>query len=159
MAVDKQDLKHGDVTDGIIKAFFDVYNEMAGFPEFVLRRAMAVAIRELGFAVAEEVQLQVWFRGHPIVKFRADLIVQSCVIVEIKTRPEIDPFNKAQVLHYLKATDLEVGLLLNFGRRPEFSRVVYESARKTREVTPPPGDAGTLSVGPFSPKDPDPRRA
>ena len=66
------------------------------------------------------------------MKFKADLIVQSCVIVEIKARTEVDPFNRAQVLHYLKATDLEVGLLLNFGRRPEFSRVIYENARKSR---------------------------
>ena len=107
-----------------------MHNELAGFPEFVLRRAMAIAIRDTGLTVEEEKSLPVWFKGHQIVKFRADLVVASAVIVEVKTRPEIDPFNKAQVLHYLKATDLEIGLLLNFGRRPEFSRVVYEQARK-----------------------------
>ena len=133
----RQTLKHGDVTDKVIGAFFDTYNELAGFPEFVLRRAMAIAIRERGLAVEEEKQLPVWFRGHQIVKFRADLIVQSCVIVEVKARPEIDPFNKAQVLHYLKATDLEVGLLVNFGRRPEFDRVVCERNRKGPRFNPP----------------------
>jgi GxxExxY protein len=71
--------------------------------------------------------------------FRADLIVQSKVIVEVKARPEVDPFNKAQVLHYLKATDLEVGLLLNFGRRPEFSRVAYDNARKSPRHLSPSG--------------------
>ena len=133
----RQTLKHGDVTDKVIGAFFDTYNELAGFPEFVLRRAMAIAIRERGLPVEEEKQLPVWFRGHQIVKFRADLIVQSCVIVEVKARPEIDPFNKAQVLHYLKATDLEVGLLVNFGRRPEFDRVVCERNRKGPRFNPP----------------------
>ena len=133
----RQVLLHGDVTDKVLQAFFDTYNELAGFPEFVLRRAMAIAIRERGLAVEEEKQLPVWFRGHQIVKFRADLIVQSCVIVEVKARPEIDPFNKAQVLHYLKATDLEVGLLVNFGRRPEFARVVCERSRKTPRSHPP----------------------
>jgi GxxExxY protein len=108
-----------------------VYNELAGFPEFVLRRAMTIAILEVGFSAAEEVPLPVWFRGRQIVKSKADLIVQSCVIVEINARTEVDPFNRAQVLHYLKATDLEVGLLLNFGRRPEFSRVIYENAEKS----------------------------
>lgn len=98
-----------------------MYNELAGFPEFVLRRAMAIAIRDADLCADEEVSLPVWFRGQQIVRFKADLIVQSQVIVEVKARPELDPFNKAQVLHYLKATDLEVGLLLNFGRRPQFS--------------------------------------
>ena len=91
---------------------------------------MAIAIGGDGLGVEEEKPLPVWFRGFQIVKFRADLVVASAVIVEVKTRPEIDPFNKAQVLHYLKATDLEVGLLLNFGRRPEFHRVVCEQSRK-----------------------------
>ena len=133
-------LKHEDLTEVVIKAFFDVYNELAGFPEFVLCRAMAIAIRDAALSVDEEVPLPVWFRGHQIVKFKADLIVQSRVIVEVKARPEVDPFNKAQVLHYLKATDLEVGLLLNFGRRPEFSRVIYENARKSPRHVPPAND-------------------
>ncbi len=141
MSTDQSRLKHEDITDAAIKAFFDVYNELAGFPEFVLRRAMAIAIRDAGLAVAEEVPLPVWFRGRQIVQFRADLVVQSQVIVEVKTRPDIDAFNKAQVLHYLKATDLEVGLLVNFGRRPEFSRVVCETARKPPRESPRNGEA------------------
>jgi GxxExxY protein len=126
----KPDLQHLDVTDKVIGAFFATYNELSGFPEFVLRRAMAIAIRDAGLGVDEETPLPVWFRGYQIVKFRADLVVASVVIVEVKARPELDPYHKAQVLHYLKATDLEVGLVLNFGRRPEFARVVYEQVRK-----------------------------
>jgi GxxExxY protein len=126
----KTPLLHQDITDKIVNSFFSTYNELAGFPEFVLRRAMAIAVAGDGLSVEEEKSLPVWFRGFQIVKFRADLVVASAVIVEVKTRAEIDPFNKAQLLHYLKATDLEVGLLLNFGRRPEFYRVVYEQSRK-----------------------------
>ena len=133
----KTPLLHEDITDKIISSFFSTYNELAGFPEFVLRRAMAIAIGGDGLSVEEEKPLPVWFRGFQIVKFRADLVVASAVIVEVKTRPEIDPFNKAQVLHYLKATDLEVGLLLNFGRRPEFHRVVCEQSRKAPRFTCP----------------------
>ena len=133
----KPELQHEDVTGRIINAFFAAYNDLAGFPEFVLRRAMAIAIRDTGLTVDEEKSLPVWFRGRQIVNFRADLVVASAVIVEVKTRPEIDPLNKAQVLHYLKATDLEVGLLLNFGRRPEFHRVVYEQSRKALRFSPP----------------------
>jgi GxxExxY protein len=130
-------LKHEDVTGVVIKAFFYVYNELAGFPEFLLCRALAIANRDAGLSAAEEVPLSVWFRGHHIVKFKADLIVESQVIIEVKARPEVDPFNKAQVLHYLKATNLEVGLLLNFGRQPQFSRVVYDNARKSQRHVPP----------------------
>ena len=135
-------LKHEDITAKVIEAFFDVYNELAGFPEFVLRRAMAIAIRDADLSADEEVSLPVWFRGHQIVRFKADLIVQSQVIVEVKARPEVDPFNKAQILHYLKATNLEVGLLLNFGRRPQFSRVVYDNARKNSQHLPPSDQDG-----------------
>jgi hypothetical protein len=65
-------------------------------------------------------------------KFRADLVVADTLIVEVKASPEIDAFHTAQVLHYLKATDLEVGLLVNFGREPQFRRIVYQNARKRR---------------------------
>jgi GxxExxY protein len=127
---EKPKLKHEDITDRVIRAFYDTYNELAGFPEFVVRRALVVAIEETGMSVEEEKPLPVWFKGRRLVTFRADLVVASAVIVEVKTRPEIDAFHKVQLLHYLKATDLEVGLLVNFGRRPEFHRVVYDHTRK-----------------------------
>ena len=78
------------------------------------------------------------------------------MIVEVKARPEIDPFNKAQVLHYLKATDLEVGLLVNFGRRPEFDRVVCERNRKGPRFNPPENaETASRDVG-GDPRDPRP---
>jgi GxxExxY protein len=77
-------LLHEDITAAIIKAFFATYNELAGFPEFVLRRAMAIAIGDAGLAVEEEKPLPVWFKGRQIVRFRADLVVASVVIVEVK---------------------------------------------------------------------------
>jgi GxxExxY protein len=130
-------LQHHELTDKIIRAFFDTYNELAGFPEFVVQRAMAITLHDEGLDVESEKPLQVWFRGRRLVTFKADLVVQSSVIVEIKVKPEIDPFNRVQLLHYLKATDLEVGLLLNFGRRPEFSRVIFERQRKRVRFEPP----------------------
>ncbi len=112
-------------------AFFDTYNELAGFPEFVLPSDGHSRFENGDWRWRRKTAASL-VPGHQIVKFRAGLIVQSCVIVEVKGRPEIDLFNKAQVLHYLKATDLEVGLLVNFGRRPEFERVVCERSRKER---------------------------
>lgn len=131
-------LLHEDTTAAIIGTFYDVYNELGvGFPEFVVRRAMAVALADAGLVVSEEVALPVWFRGRRLASFRADLVVGPGVIVEVKTRQTVDDFHLAQVLHYLKATDLEVGLLLNFGRRPEFRRVVFQNAKKPRHPENP----------------------
>jgi GxxExxY protein len=143
-----------DLTSTTIGAFYDVYNELAGFPEFVVRRAMAIALQDAGLLVREEVDLPVWFRGHRIVKFRADLIVQPGLLVEVKVRPEIDSFNKAQLLHYLKATDLEVGLLLNFGRKPEFTRIIYENARKRPRIEMPENLERMLVESPTNSGDP-----
>ena len=137
MDADRPPLILGELTGAVIREFYSVYNELrSGFPEFVYRRAMALALREAGLAVSEEVPLPVWFRGNRIVTFRADLVVGDHLLIEVKALPEVDKFQQAQVLHYLKASDLEVGLLLNFGRRPEFRRVICENSRKR----PPPGD-------------------
>ena len=136
----------------VIRVFFDVFNEMGGFPEFLLKRAMVIALEDAGLKVLQEVALPVWFRGRRIATFRADLIVEPGLIVEVKTAPQIEPFHKAQLLHYLKATDLEVGLLLNFGRKPEFCRVVYENARKRPRVEPPADLDAALEDGEYPPK-------
>jgi GxxExxY protein len=130
-------LLHADITGPIIATFYDVYNDLGpGFPEFVFRRAIAIALRSAGLETAEETPLPVWFRGERIVTFRADLVVQSLVLVEVKVSPQIEAYQVSQLRHYLKATDLEVGLLLNFGRNPQFQRVVYENARKRSRQLP-----------------------
>ena len=127
-----------DITQVVIRSFYDTYNELGpGFPEFVIRRALAIVIREAGLKADEEIYLPVWFHGRYIAKFKADLIVSDQVIVEVKVGLEIEPFHKAQVLHYLKAIDLEVGLLLHFGREPRVQRVVYQNSRKRRQFEPP----------------------
>jgi GxxExxY protein len=126
-----------DITGTAIGAFYDVYNELAGFPEFVVRRGMAIALADAGLTVRQEVPLPVFFRGRPIVTFKADLVIEPGVLIECKVRPEIDAFDKAQLAHYLKASHLEVGLLFNFGRRPDFSRVIYENVRKRPRIEPP----------------------
>ena len=124
-----------------IGAFYDVYNELGpGFPEFISRRALAIAIRDAGLEVCEEIEIPVWFRGRRIAKFRADMIVAGRLLVEVKASPEIDRFHMAQVLHYLKASDLEVGLLFNFGREPKFKRVAHETSRKRRHFDTPSVD-------------------
>ncbi|HEY7502310.1 MAG TPA: GxxExxY protein [Vicinamibacterales bacterium] len=119
-------LLYEETTKLAIGAFFDVNNELGGFPEFVLRRGLAVALADAGLTVREEVPLPVWFRGRRLTTFKADLIVDPGVIIEVKTAPELLAVHKAQLMHYLKATRLEIGLLFNFGRKPEFARVIHQ---------------------------------
>ena len=127
-----------DITRVIIRAFYATYNELGpGFPEFVTRTALAIVIRQEGLKAHEEPYLPVWFRGRRITNFKADLIVADKVIVEVKVGVELQSFHKAQLMHYLKATDLEVGLVLHFGREPRIHRVIYENSRKLRYFDPP----------------------
>ena len=131
-------LRDADITRVVIRAFYSTYNELGpGFPEFVHRAALAIAIRDEGLTAREEAFLPVWFRGYRIVRFKADLVVAEKVIVEVKVGMEVQPFHKAQLKNYLKATDLEVGLLLHFGPEPRFYRIIYENARKRRYFEPP----------------------
>ncbi len=124
------DLRHSKITEPIIGAFYEVYNELGhGFLESVYREAMVIAPRERGLQVEREKTVTVRFRNETVGVFRADLIVSSLVIVELKCARALDSSHEAQLLNYLKATDFEVGLLLNFGVRPTFRRLVLETAR------------------------------
>jgi GxxExxY protein len=122
-----------DLTEAIIGVFFDVYNELGpGFQEFVFRRAMAIALRQANVRANEDAHLTVWFRGAKLITFRADLVVPAGpVLIEVKATSSIEPFHIAQTLGYLKATEIEVALILNFGRRPQFKRLVFENPRKS----------------------------
>jgi GxxExxY protein len=130
MSVESSQLLHRDITDKIIQAFYDTYNELGtGFPEFICIAALAVSMRELGLCARTEVDSPVWFRGHRIGRFRPHLIVDDVVIVEVKAQQQFERYHFTQVVHYLKATGLSVGLLMNFGPRPGFRRLVFDHAR------------------------------
>ena len=124
--------KHKDITERIIKGFYEVYNELGiGFLESVYENALFIVLQEYGFEVDCQKDISVYFRGKIIGKFKADLIVNNKVIVELKAAKNIVPEHEAQILNYLRATDIEVGLLLNFGNKPEFKRFAFENNRKT----------------------------
>jgi GxxExxY protein len=128
----KTDLKHGSLTERILGVFYDVYNELGhGFLESVYHRSLVVALETAGLRVASRVAIPVWFRGHRVGHFEADVVVEGCVLLELKAARGLDSSHRAQLLNYLRATDIEVGLLLNFGERPEFKRVVFENLKKT----------------------------
>ena len=124
---------HGSVSKAVIDEFFRVYDDLgSGLPEAIYQVAMARALRSRGLQVAREVPLHVFFRGEPIGRFRADLIVDAVLLLELKAVERILEAHQAQVLTYLKVSDIEVGLLINFGTTPDFRRLVYSNARKVR---------------------------
>jgi len=121
----RADLPHADITDRILAGFFETYSELGhGFSEQVLCRALAIVLRAAGLSVLEEAQLDVWFRGQCIGEFRADLIVNRTILIEVKGMAEIKSHAEAQLLNYLKGSRRRVGLLLNFGHHPRFKRMV-----------------------------------
>jgi GxxExxY protein len=126
---DGASLPHESTTRPILAAFFDVRNELGhGFSETVYRRALVMVLRARGLKVAEEVLLPVHFRGTQIATFRADVIVNGVVLVEVKAAAAIESYAEAQTLNYLKAAGGGVGMLLNFGRVPTFKRLVMGDA-------------------------------
>ena len=123
-------MKHSDITDKILKGFYEVYNELGdGFLESVYEKALLIVLAENGLQVSNQKYLPVYFRNNLVGEFKADIIVNDLVIVELKAVKILLPEQEAQVINYLKATGIEVALLLNFGRRPEFKRIVLEKRK------------------------------
>jgi GxxExxY protein len=124
-------LKHSALTEKIIGVFYDVYNESGhGFLESTYSEALAVALYESALTTAREVPVPVWLRGKKVGQYYADLIVEGVVLLELKAARTLDSVPEAQLLHYLRATEVEVGLLLNFGLRPQFRRLIVDNERK-----------------------------
>jgi len=125
------ELLHGDVTDGILAGFYAVGREMGhGFLESVYQAAMFLELAERAVKVRANVRLPVRYKGRIVGDFRTDLVVEDKVIAEVKAMRLIEPAAEAQLLNCLRASDVEVGLILNFGSRLEFRRRVLENARK-----------------------------
>jgi GxxExxY protein len=129
-------LKHGDLTEKVIGVFYEVYNELGfGFLESVYHRAMLIALNQAGLRAEPSVSLPVYFRGRLVGDFIADIIVEGLVILELKAADELAPAHDSQLLNYLKASSAEVGLLLNFGPRPRFRRLIFDNDRKGSRPT------------------------
>ncbi|HWF89248.1 MAG TPA: GxxExxY protein [Pyrinomonadaceae bacterium] len=125
------DLKHHDLTQRIIAVFYDVYNALGhGFLESVYHKSLYFALKDAGLTVHSGVEIPVWFRGRQVGCFEGDLLVEKCVLLELKAARTLDSSHKAQLLNYLRATDIEIGLLLNFGVKPEVRRLIYDNPRK-----------------------------
>ena len=131
-------LLHVELTEKIIGVYYDVYNEIGhGFLESVYGNCMQRALIQAGLQVERQVSIPVFFRGWDVGQFKADLIVNQRILIELKAVKILDGSHEAQVMNYLRATEIEVGLLLNFGGpKPQFRRFVFENTRKKIRVHP-----------------------
>ncbi|MEA9415240.1 GxxExxY protein [Flavobacterium sp. PL02] len=124
-------LLHKKITDSILKAYYAVYNQLGyGFLEKVYQNAMYFELKSLGYKVEAQKQIKVYFKSQLVGEYYADLLVEDKVIVELKACELLMNVHIAQLMNYLKATEIEVGLLLNFGEDPEFKRIIYTNDKK-----------------------------
>ena len=137
MNTDGHGFKHGEVTQKIIRVFYEVYNELGyGFLESVYEKSLQIALNAAGLKALTQIEIPVSFRGQRVGDFSADMLVQDCVLLELKAAKALDSSHAAQLLNYLRATEIEVGLLLNFGLKPEFKRLVFDNPRKAIRENP-----------------------
>ena len=126
--------KYSEITEKIIRAFYNVYNKLGyGFLEKVYERSLMIELRKLNLRCENQYPIDVYYENEVVGKYFADILVENSVIIELKADKNICPEHEAQLLNYLKATNIEVGLLLNFGEKPQLKRKVYSNEFKSEE--------------------------
>lgn len=122
---------HKEITDKIINAYYKVYNTLGyGFLEKVYENALAIELRKSGLKVEQQKNIKVYYETEEVGDYYADLLVEGKVIIELKAAKTIAEDYEAQLVNYLKATTIEVGLLINFGKEPNFKRKIFENRFK-----------------------------
>ena len=131
MSSEKFEGKHSDITDQILNAFYKVHRMLGyGFNEKVYENSLAIELQKVGLRVAQKLEIEVFYEGHLVGTYEADIVVNDVVILELKAVKQLLNEHEAQLLNYLKATRIEVGLLLNFGPTAELKRRVFDNDRK-----------------------------
>ena len=121
-------LIHKELSDVILSSFYKVYNTLGyGFLEKVYENALFIELRNHNFYVEKQKNISVYYNDQKVGDYYADLIVNESIIIELKASEHLCEEHEYQLLNYLKATEIEVGLLLNFGKRPEFRRKVFSN--------------------------------
>ncbi|MEW6209343.1 MAG: GxxExxY protein [Acidobacteriota bacterium] len=124
-------LQQEDLTRRIIKAFYKVYNTLGyGFLEKVYENALLIELKNMGLAARHQQPIKVYYGEEIVGEYFADIVVEEVVILELKAADAICKEHEAQLLNYLKATEIEIGLLLNFGPKPEFRRKIFTNDKK-----------------------------
>jgi GxxExxY protein len=133
MNTSEHEIKHKELTRKILGVFFEVYNELGhGFLESVYQKSLGLALNSAGLDALWPIAIPVWYRGHQVGHFEGDMLVEKSVLLELKAVRTLDGSHQAQLLNYLRATEIAVGLLLNFGLKPEFKRLLFDNSRKLR---------------------------
>jgi GxxExxY protein len=123
-------MKHDDVTEQAIGAFYQVYNVLGwGFLEKVYQNATEIELGKRGLRVLPQAKIEVYYDGRHVGEYFADFLVEDRVILELKAVEQLAPEHEAQLVNYLKASSVDVGLLLNFGPKPQVRRKIFETAR------------------------------
>ena len=124
------ELLHKDLTDKILKAFYLVYKELGyGFLEKVYENALFLELTNQGLLCKKQFQIIVYYKSNVVGEYYADILVEDKLILELKAAESICQQHEYQLINYLKATNIDVGLLLNFGKNPEFRRKVFQKKR------------------------------
>lgn len=124
---------HEEITDLIIKSFYKVYNTHGyGFLERVYENSMALELKNHGLKCEAQKGISVFYDGVIVGNYFADIIVENKVIIELKAAEALREEHEAQLINYLRATNIEVGLLMNFGKEAEFVRKIFSNSRKKR---------------------------
>ncbi|OHB47181.1 MAG: GxxExxY protein [Planctomycetes bacterium GWF2_40_8] len=115
-----------ELTEKIIKCFYKVYDELGtGFLESVYERSLMIELKNIGLKAIDQKSLNVYYKDQLVGDFKTDIIVEDKVIIEIKAVSKLSTQHEAQLINYLKATGIRVGLLVNFGEELEFKRRIY----------------------------------
>lgn len=130
-------LLHKTITEDILKVYYDIYNELGcGFLEKVYQNSMYFELKSKGYKVEAQRPIKVYFKNQLVGEYYADLLIEDKVIVELKACELLMNAHVAQLMNYLKATEIEVGLLLNFGEEAEFKRIIYTNDKKYNRKNP-----------------------
>ena len=123
-------LLHRDITNKIIKAFYNVYNSLGyGFLEKVYENAMMIELRKMDLQVQKQVPIKVYYEEQLVGQYYADIMVEKTIIVELKAAEGLCEEHEFQLINYLKATELEISLLINFGKTPQFKRKIFTNKK------------------------------
>jgi GxxExxY protein len=124
---------HQELSSEIIKCFYQVYNTLGfGFLEKVYENALRIELLKSGFTVEKQMPITVYYEDQVVGEYFADLVVEKKIIIELKEAESLCEEHELQLINYLKATDYEIGLLLNFGKKPEIQRKIFSNDLRTK---------------------------
>ena len=125
------ELLHKNITDIILKSYYKVFNNLGyGFLEKVYENALFYELKKQGLVCEKQKPIKVYYDEIQVGEYYADIIVNECIIIELKAAESLAEEHEFQLINYLKATDIEVGLLLNFGKNPQFKRKIFTNNKK-----------------------------